>query len=169
MEGAISFKAGNSQERGALSLVLNNKDISAPMWGRSIKAAIEDLVRVYAVAKHLAEKGVKSKAEIHEVAQDLFEEFGVKIFDFDSIFTDDVVNQIVNANTITDLSLSFHGHPVKITSGVTAESVMSPLFLSSRFSAPFPDRISCGIGVSRKRGRNWCYCKIGSWLSACPL
>jgi len=119
MEGLKS-----SHEKKPVSLVLEDACLDCAL-GSNLKEIIEDLVRVYAVAKHLAERNVATKKEIREVADDLFKEFGVQIFGVDVIFTDEVANQIINASTITDISLTLNDHPVKITSGITAESVMS--------------------------------------------
>jgi hypothetical protein len=122
MEGFPKENTGEKEKVNSLNL--DAKKIDSALWGRNIDAAIKELIKIFSIVTHLKEKRVTTRTEVDEIASDLFDEFDVAIFDYDTIFTDNVINQILDPHPIDNISFEFNNSPVVIAKGSTVESVM---------------------------------------------
>ncbi len=118
------FKNENSIEKEPNPIVLDKMKVMAMMWGNKIEDIVTDLIKVFSVIKYLNEKGVTTQKEIEETARDLFSEFDVAIFNYDSIFTKNVIDQVLGSNKLTSVSVEINETSITISSGATTESVM---------------------------------------------
>lgn len=118
----LNFENNSENTHGIIRLEGGN-NLQMPLFGRSIEAGAKDLIKIFAVIRHIKESKIE-KDKIEETARDLFNEFGVQIFEYENIFSDTFVNQILAANKIDTLETQLNGLPIIIKPDSTVESVM---------------------------------------------
>lgn len=122
MEG---FKNENNEEKGkGVSIVLDEERIGASFWGRNVEVTADELIKIFAIIKHIKEKGFTMSGEVELVASDLLKEFNVKILKYKDVFTNQIIKQILNSSEIDNLSLDFNGDPLTVKTGSTVASMV---------------------------------------------
>jgi hypothetical protein len=117
------FSSENAREKEGVSVSLDSEKIMYAVVGRNVETAVSELIKVFDIIKQVAEKGPTSKEEIKEAATDLFDKIDADIFEYEDIFTMNIVNQILHSINIDSIFFEINGFPFKVTSGSTTESV----------------------------------------------
>lgn len=121
MEG---FNRESNEAGKGISIVLDKEKLRNKFWGRSQEVAATEYFKIFSIIKHIEEKGLLTEKEIKEVAEDLFTEFDVTSTNYEDIFTDKVISQIINSHKIDSISVDFNEAPAIIDRNSTVESVV---------------------------------------------
>lgn len=113
----------NGAEKKGISLVLDKEKLRAKFWGSSQEVAAAEYIKIFFIIKHIKEKGILTENEIKETVEDLFQEFKITEIEYTDIFTQKVIDQILNSPKIDSILVDFNNAIATIDSNSTVNSV----------------------------------------------
>lgn len=118
------FKPEHSGELQRNNIELNSNKMMFAIAGRRVESAVADLLKVFAIIQLISGRHLATKEDVELEATELLKELQVGIFDYESIFTMDVVNTLLRPGMVNEMSFEINQTPLTISSGSTVESVM---------------------------------------------
>jgi hypothetical protein len=110
-----NFRREQGHENSEKSIIALNKNyLGRLLWGRTLESGVQDLIKVFAVIRHVQEKAVRNAKSFKEMASDLFKEFNISIFSCGDIFTTELIDQILKSKPVEELLFEFNGIPLTI-------------------------------------------------------
>ena len=112
------------KEEKPISLVLHSEIINEVLWGQTVEFSASELIKIFSIISFIKEKKLTDIEEIKNTAEDLFKEFNVEVFDYNMIFSNEVINHIKSSNEIDSLAIDFNDTPLIIRRNSSVESVV---------------------------------------------
>jgi hypothetical protein len=118
-----NFKFESNKE-SIKSLHLKTTMIQEALVGRSVEAGVNELIKIHAIVNQLIKQEVSNISEAGIIILDLFDEFDIKYFEPDMIFTKDLLTQIFKLKNPISLDFEINDTLITIETGSTVDSIM---------------------------------------------